>query len=111
MNKRIPSLDDFVNENNSLVVKSQYTHGKNKAKYFFTVDISIPKGFYYNPDDVVRAQFMLDPDNFLYYEVIKDDENSKDHVYIAKVYTNKRKEELQKFFDMNTLRSENYKIR
>lgn len=103
------SICDLSNDNN-LLFKSSNDLLKRKANYFHRIEISIPKNMYRTSDEVVRTQFMMDDGAFLYWEVKSEESDNKNYNYLAKVYTNFSKEELQEHINRRILHGEIYKV-
>ena len=125
MEKRIPTIDEFINE----TVKQAKTDKQivehiselniseiSNSVYFIRVSVKIPKSFYNRTADVkdiVRTELMsAEIKGILWNYKIEqlDSGDGKDWEFLVNFYTKKNKTQIQNYFNRNTLASENYEV-
>ncbi len=87
-------------------------------QYFFRVEYHIENGIYCNPQDILetnlhfaKAKKKIIDYNFVFDRVSVGGPYGDDYlVYAVKIFSNLNRNELQKFFDQNTVNSETFII-
>jgi hypothetical protein len=79
--------------------------------HFFRVRYTAPIGWWDDTKEIIYTNMHFAPNNIVSdYEISYEGKDSKDEVYLVKIYSNVDKDTLQKFLDRKSTTAEKYTV-